>query len=80
MISEYSDWEDRLKALDEQVDKLAAETGLSANEIHSEVAIPQTLGSSSVMDDIFDDLGDTAPSSVEAKTDDTSLLDSLLDL
>lgn len=80
MVREYSDWEDRLKALDEQVDKLAAETGLTVNEIHSEIAIPQTLGSSSsVLDSLFDN--DTPSEPVKAAAHPSeSLLDDLLDM
>lgn len=76
MMREYSDWEDRLKALDEQVDKLASETGLTTKEIHSEIAIPQTLTKSeSVIDSVFDDITPNAP-----KEEPVSILDDLLDM
>lgn len=77
MVREYSDWEDRLKELDEQVDKLAAETGLTVDEIHSEVAIPQTLSNSSVLDSLFDDDNSVIENKPESKN---SMLDDLLDM
>lgn len=76
MMREYSDWEDRLNELDKQVDRLAAETGLTPKEIHSEIAIPQTLTeSSSVLDSLFNDepVKEAAPSN-------NSMLDDLFNM
>lgn len=74
MIREYGDWEDRLKELDEQVNKLASETGLTPKEIHSEIAIPQVT-SDSILDDLFEE----EPTSVTSTPKD-SLLDDLLNM
>lgn len=50
---EYSDWQDRLYNIDQEIEKLAGQVGLTPREIQSEIAVPQ-LGTS-ILDDLFGD-------------------------